>query len=149
MAHEAAARAALHSSAFARPCTNAGGHLFSTTKIQMLMDRDVLLCSPFSWNGLRNNLSRAQARGYLAVNVLQPLQTQVGDNTGCPIVHRENVHLEVLRCCCHNLTEVQRDGCYFGRQSLGHRISSLAPLALFGLKSWGGCTMECGIREPF
>lgn len=40
---------------------------------------------------------------YLAIHVLQPLEPQVGNNSRGAIIYWEDVYLELLRCCCHNL----------------------------------------------
>lgn len=44
---------------------------------------------------------------YLAIHVLQPLEPQVGDNSRGAVIHREDVHMELLRGCCHDLQEEQ------------------------------------------
>lgn len=40
---------------------------------------------------------------YLVIHVLQPLQSQVSDNAGCPIIHRQNLYLKLLWCSCQHL----------------------------------------------
>lgn len=45
---------------------------------------------------------------YLAIHILQPLEPQIGDNSRGAVIHRENVHMELLRGCCHDLQGERR-----------------------------------------
>lgn len=49
------------------------------------------------WLGTRD-------RPHLAIHILQPLQPQVGDNRGDAVVYWEDVHSELLRGCCCDLS---------------------------------------------
>lgn len=40
---------------------------------------------------------------YLVLHVLQPLQSQVGDDPWCAIINWQNIDLELLWSCCHYL----------------------------------------------